>query len=75
MPRPRTPTTSRRRHPGGAGAIGCMELALEDAGLAAGDIAHVNAHGTSTPLNDMAEAEAIDKIFGGQDPSSPPSRA
>ena len=50
--------------PGGAGAIGCMELALEDAGLAAGDIAHVNAHGTSTPLNDMAEAEAIDKIFG-----------
>ena len=50
--------------PGGAGAIGCMELALEDAGLAAGDIAHVNAHGTSTPLNDMAEADAIDKIFG-----------
>jgi 3-oxoacyl-[acyl-carrier-protein] synthase II len=50
--------------PGGAGAIGCMELALEDAGLMAGDIAHVNAHGTSTPLNDMAEAEAIDKIFG-----------
>ena len=50
--------------PGGAGAIGCMELALEDAGLTAGDIAHVNAHGTSTPLNDMAEADAIDKIFG-----------
>ncbi len=50
--------------PGGVGAIGCMELALEDAGLAAGDIAHVNAHGTSTPLNDMAEAEAIFKIFG-----------
>ncbi len=50
--------------PGGAGAIGCMELALEDAGLRAVDIAHVNAHGTSTPLNDMAEAEAIEKIFG-----------
>jgi 3-oxoacyl-[acyl-carrier-protein] synthase II len=50
--------------PGGVGAIGCMELALEDAGLTAGDIAHVNAHGTSTPLNDMAEAEAIFKIFG-----------
>ena len=32
--------------------------------ITAGDIAHVNAHGTSTPLNDMAEAEAIDKIFG-----------
>jgi len=50
--------------PGGAGAIGCIELALEDAGLTAADIAHVNAHGTSTPLNDLAEAEAIDKIFG-----------
>jgi 3-oxoacyl-[acyl-carrier-protein] synthase II len=50
--------------PGGAGAIGCMELALEDSGLRAADIAHVNAHGTSTPLNDMAEAEAIEKIFG-----------
>jgi 3-oxoacyl-[acyl-carrier-protein] synthase II len=50
--------------PGGAGAIGCIELALEDAGITAADVAHVNAHGTSTPLNDLAEAEAIDKIFG-----------
>ena len=50
--------------PGGAGAIGCMELALEDAGLTAADVAHVNAHGTSTPLNDLAEAEAIEKVFG-----------
>lgn len=50
--------------PGGAGAISCMELALEDAGLAPSDIAHVNAHGTSTPLNDLAEAEAIEKVFG-----------
>jgi 3-oxoacyl-[acyl-carrier-protein] synthase II len=50
--------------PGGVGAIGCMELALEDAGLKAGDVAHVNAHGTSTPLNDLAEAEAIEKVFG-----------
>ena len=49
--------------PGGAGAIGCMELALEDAGLTAADVAHVNAHGTSTPLNDLAEAEAIEKVF------------
>ena len=50
--------------PGGAGAIGCIELALENAGITADDVAHVNAHGTSTPLNDLAEAEAIDKIFG-----------
>ena len=50
--------------PGGVGAIGCMELALEDAGLTVLDVSHVNAHGTSTPLNDLAEAEAIEKIFG-----------
>ena len=50
--------------PGGAGASACMELALEDAGFHAGDIGHVNAHGTSTPLNDAAESEAITKVFG-----------
>lgn len=50
--------------PGGAGAIGCIELALEDAGITADEVAHVNAHGTSTPLNDLAEAEAIYKVFG-----------
>jgi 3-oxoacyl-[acyl-carrier-protein] synthase II len=50
--------------PGGAGAVACMLQALEDAGLAPSDIGHVNAHGTSTPLNDAAEAEAITKIFG-----------
>ena len=51
--------------PGGVGAINCMELALEDAELSADDIVHINAHGTSTPLNDAAEAEAINKVFGG----------
>ena len=50
--------------PGGAGAIGCMEAALADAGITAGQVRHVNAHGTSTPLNDAAEAEAMAKVFG-----------
>jgi len=54
--------------PDGAGAVACMELALEDAGLSGADIGHVNAHGTSTPLNDAAEAEALVKVFAGSPP-------
>jgi len=54
--------------PGGAGAIACMELALDDAGLTPADIRQINAHGTSTPLNDAAEAEAIAKVFGTDGP-------
>jgi 3-oxoacyl-[acyl-carrier-protein] synthase II len=50
--------------PGGEGATACMLLALEDAGLTPDAIKHVNAHGTSTPLNDAAESEAIRKVFG-----------
>jgi 3-oxoacyl-[acyl-carrier-protein] synthase II len=50
--------------PGGEGAVACMELALADAGIAPGSVAHINGHGTSTPLNDLAEAEAIEKVFG-----------
>ncbi len=50
--------------PGGRGALSCMELALQSAGLEASAIRQVNAHGTSTPLNDAAEAEAMAKLFG-----------
>lgn len=48
----------------GAGAAAAIEMALADAGLAPGAIGHVNAHGTSTPHNDAAEAAAIAKLFG-----------
>lgn len=50
--------------PGGTGAMACMRLALDDAGLTPADIGHVNAHGTSTPLNDAAEAAAVTEVFG-----------
>jgi 3-oxoacyl-[acyl-carrier-protein] synthase II len=50
--------------PGGSGATRCMQQALDDAGLAPDGIGQVNAHGTSTDLNDASEAEAIRKVFG-----------
>ncbi len=50
--------------PGGVGAIDCMHLALADAGIGPDDVGQVNAHGTSTPLNDAAEAAAISTVFG-----------
>lgn len=54
--------------PGGAGAIRCMRAALDDAGLRPDQVGHINAHGTSTPLNDAAEAEAVAAVFGGSPP-------
>jgi 3-oxoacyl-[acyl-carrier-protein] synthase II len=50
--------------PGGIGAVRAARRALEKAGLAASEIAHVNAHATSTPEGDKAELQAIATIFG-----------
>jgi 3-oxoacyl-[acyl-carrier-protein] synthase II len=50
--------------PDGRGAIGAMRAALADAGLAPADVDYVNAHGTSTPMNDRVETAAIRAVFG-----------
>jgi len=56
----------------GEGALRCMRLALADAGLGSADIGHVNAHGTATQANDVAEAKALTALFG---PTTPPVTA
>jgi 3-oxoacyl-[acyl-carrier-protein] synthase II len=50
----------------GSGAALCMRQALDDAGLRTTDIDYINAHGTSTPLNDKSETAAIKTVFGEQ---------
>ena len=50
--------------PNGVGGAQCMELALKDASLSASKIQYINAHGTSTHLNDLGETEAIKAVFG-----------
>lgn len=50
--------------PGGEGAANCMRLALADAGIHPNDIQYINAHGTSTELNDKTETAAIKAVFG-----------
>jgi 3-oxoacyl-[acyl-carrier-protein] synthase II len=51
-------------HPEGLGVINVMKYALEDAELTPADIDYINVHGTSTPLGDIAELIAIQKVFG-----------
>ena len=51
--------------PSGSGAASCMRKALARAGFMPGDIGYINAHGTSTPLGDMAETQAVKAVFGG----------
>ncbi|MGC5616397.1 beta-ketoacyl-[acyl-carrier-protein] synthase family protein [Georgenia sp. Z1491] len=52
--------------PSGQGQERAMRIALEDSGLAASDVVHVNAHATSTPVGDTIEAEAVRRLFGEQ---------
>jgi len=51
-------------HPEGLGVINVMNLTLEDAGMKPEDIDYINVHGTSTPIGDIAEITAIQKVFG-----------
>lgn len=50
--------------PDGAGAAACMKLALADAGVAPEEVGYLNAHGTSTPMNDRCETAAVKTAFG-----------
>lgn len=51
-------------HPEGIGVVAVMENCLRNAGLKPEDVDHINTHGTSTPLGDVAELKAIKKVFG-----------
>ena len=52
-------------HPEGIGVIAVMENCLRDAGMNPEEVDHINTHGTSTPLGDVAELKAINAVFGG----------
>jgi 3-oxoacyl-[acyl-carrier-protein] synthase II len=51
-------------HPDGRGAIACIQSALKDSGLNTSDIGYINAHGTSTQVNDRVESLAIKNVLG-----------
>src|SRR5215467_14318045 len=51
-------------HPDGRGAVACIQGALKDSGLPPSEIGYINAHGTSTQVNDRAETLAIKQVFG-----------
>ena len=55
--------------PDGSGAALAMERALENAGALPEQVLYMNAHGTGTPLGDVAELTAIQRVFGSSDPS------
>ncbi len=54
--------------PEGSGAKKCIELALKDSNVSNDQVGYINAHGTSTPLNDLGEAQAINAVFGTSGP-------
>jgi 3-oxoacyl-[acyl-carrier-protein] synthase II len=60
-------------HPEGRGAIACMRMAIADAGLAPADIQYVNAHGTSTAVNDRVETVACKQVFADRAMQTPVS--
>ena len=60
-------------HPEGRGAVSCIQMALRDAGLDTGQIDYINAHGTSTDVNDRVETMAIRKALGQHAYSTPVS--
>ena len=59
--------------PEGEGAARCIQMALDDAGISYKDVDYINAHGTSTPLNDLSETRAIKTVFRERSRSIPVS--
>lgn len=57
--------------PDGRGAAGCMRMALNDAGISIDMVDYINAHGTSTVLNDLSETRAIKSVFQGRSKQIP----